>query len=213
MASAELSLTASAADIRLLLFDVGGVLVEVEGATEALRELEPSLTAAQFWRRWLLSPTVRAFETGQIGPPQFAQQVIAEFGWDWQPQQFLRSFIGWPSGVFDGVPQLLARLPSRYQRALLSNSNVLHWSRIVEDMGLGAYFEHAFASHLTHTIKPDAAAFQHVLEALDCRAGQVLLFDDNPLNVEAARSFGLQAQLVRGPAAVEAHLQQLGIMS
>ena len=60
------------ADIRVLLFDVGGVLVELGGVEAMLGWLDNRLTPDQLWRRWLESENVRQFETGRIDAPQFA---------------------------------------------------------------------------------------------------------------------------------------------
>jgi putative hydrolase of the HAD superfamily len=107
---------------------------------------------------------------------------------------------------------MLARIPRTYRRAVLSNSNALHWPRVRDDMGLGAAFDSHFVSHLTGRIKPDADAFEHVLDSLGCRAAQVLFLDDNLLNVGAARELGIQAFCVRGAAEAERLLTGIGIL-
>ena len=109
-----------------MLFDVGGVLVELGGVEVILAWLGNRLTADELWHRWLQSVAVRRFETGQIDASEFAAGVIAEFGLAVEPKQFLESFIGWPTGLYPGTLELLSRIPRRYRRALLSNSNPLH---------------------------------------------------------------------------------------
>src|ERR1700719_2242221 len=158
-----------ATDTRVLLFDVGGVLVELSGVETMLGWLGGSITTDELWRMWLQSKSVREFETGRLAPDEFAAGVIAEFGLPVEPQQFLTSFTGWPTGLFPGTLEMLARIPSSYRRALLSNINVLHWTRVVDELQLGPAFEHHFASHLTGRIKPDAEAFEHVVAELNCR--------------------------------------------
>jgi glucose-1-phosphatase len=190
--------TATATDTRVLLFDVGGVLVELGGVEVILKWLDNRITAEELWRQWLQSQAVRGFETGQIGAPEFAAGVIAEFGLAVDTKQFLDSFVGWPTGLYPGTLEMLARIPRHYQRALLSNSNALHWPRVLDEMGLGPAFDNHFVSHLTGRIKPDREAFEHVLQALDCEPAQVLFFDDNALNIEAAQRLGMQAVQVRG---------------
>ena len=199
--------------IRVVLFDVGGVLVELSGVATLLGWLEHRMTAQELWSLWLHSPSVRAFETGRIDERQFAAGILAELRLDIEPGSFLQSFTHWPTGLYPGALQMIERIPSHYRRALLSNSNVLHWRRVLDEMGLGAVFEHQFASHLMGKIKPDAEAFQHVLESLDCRASQVLFLDDNALNVEAARSVGMRSQRVRGVHEAQRSLQQAGIIT
>jgi putative hydrolase of the HAD superfamily len=200
-------------DIRVVLFDVGGVLVELSGVATLLDWLDHRITAEQLWSLWLRSPSVRAFETGRIDDRQFAAGVLAELRLDIEPGHFLHSFTHWPSRLYPGALEMIERIPSRYRRALLSNSNVLHWRRVLDEMGLGALFEHRFASHLIGKIKPDAEVFEHVLESLDCRASQVLFLDDNALNIEAAGKVGMRARLVRGIPEAQRTLQQAGIIS
>ena len=51
-------------DIRVLLFDVGGVLVQLSGVEVMLEWLDHRISVDELWRRWLQSVPVRKFETG-----------------------------------------------------------------------------------------------------------------------------------------------------
>jgi len=206
------SLTGIATDPKVLLFDVGGVLVQLSGVETMLGWMGEKATSDEMWHMWLHSTPVRDFETGRIGAEEFAVAVTAEFSLPVNPQQFLASFTGWVTGLYPGTLEMLAQIPGSYQRAVLSNSNALHWTRVVDDLRLGPAFSHHFVSHLTGRIKPDADAFQHVVESLGCRPEQVLFLDDNALNVEAATRFGMQAVRVRGIAETRAALTERGII-
>ncbi len=198
--------------IRVVLFDVGGVLVQLSGVATVLGWVADRWTPAQMWHKWLHSPAVRAFETGRSDSATFAVDLVAEFELGVEPALFIESFAGWPTGLYPGAHELVARIPSRYTRALLSNSNALHWSRVIDDFGLGALFEHQFVSHLTGRIKPDRDAFEHVVSSLGCDAGSVFFLDDNLLNVEAAREAGMQAALVSGVEGAEQALRKAGVI-
>jgi glucose-1-phosphatase len=199
-------------DIGVLLFDVGGVLVQLSGIETMLDWLGNSMTAEELWARWLRSASVRQFETGRTQAGEFAVSVTREFGLDIGPVQFLESFEGWPLGLYPGAMEMLSRIPSRYRRALLSNSNALHWPRLLNDMGLKAAFEHRFVSHLTGKIKPDNAAFEDVVNSLGCSPQHVLFIDDNMLNVEAAQAFGMHAARAVGPLEAQRVLTEFGII-
>ena len=200
------------ADIGVVLFDVGGVLVRLSGIETMLDWLGSSITAEELWVRWLRSDSVRQFETGRTEASEFAVGVTREFGLDIEPALFLESFRGWPLGLYPGVMEMLARIPARYRRALLSNSNALHWPRILNDMGLKSAFEHRFVSHLTGKIKPDRAAFEDVVNSLGCSPQHVLFIDDNMLNVEAARTLGMHAARAVGPVEAQRVLTEFGII-
>ena len=207
-----MTITSAQKEIRVLLFDVGGVLVQLGGVEAMLGWLGGAVTADELWRRWLHSVSVRRFETGQVDADEFAAGVIAEFGLGVEPQKFLKAFIEWPTGLYPGTLEMLARIPRSYRRAVLSNSNAVHWPRVMNDMQLGSAFDSLFVSHLTGRIKPDPDAFEHVVDSLGCTPGEVLFLDDNSINVEAARSYGMRAIRVRGVIEAQSALVDFGII-
>jgi len=199
--------------IRIILFDLGGVLIELTGVPALLAWIGNRLTPEELWRMWLSSPVVRAFETGKVGPDTFANQLIADLGLPVSRQEFLAAFRAWPKGVFPGAVDLVRRISPPYVRATLCNTNVLHWPRFMDEMGLGNLFEHHFASHLMGKLKPDREVFEHVVAALGCEPSAILFLDDQPLNVEAAQAIGLQAVCVRGVQEAERVLTEVGVVS
>jgi putative hydrolase of the HAD superfamily len=64
--------------IRIVLFDVGGVLVELPGVPTTLAWIGNRVSHEELSRMWLTSPVVRAFETGRATPEVVADQLIAE---------------------------------------------------------------------------------------------------------------------------------------
>jgi putative hydrolase of the HAD superfamily len=198
--------------IRIILFDLGGVLVELTGAPKLLSLLGNSLQGEDLWAMWLASPAVRLFETGKIDPNQFAEQMMRELSLSIGAAEFLGEFVRLPKGLFEGVHELLARIPPTYVRATLSNNNVLHWPRLMHEMKLNDAFGHHFPSHLTGRIKPDAEAFQNVIEALGSAASSILFLDDNAANIAAAKDQGIAAQQVKGTKEVERVLLRYGVI-
>jgi glucose-1-phosphatase len=198
--------------IRVVLFDVGGVLVELSGVPAMLAWMGNRVSPEELWRMWLTSPVVRAFECGRTAPETFADQLIAEMALAVERDQLLHDFERWAVGPFPGALDLVGRVPRRYMRATLCNSNALHWPRLMTDTRLAKAFDQHFVSHLMGRIKPDADAFQFVTETLNCAADEVLFLDDNQLNVEAAQRVGMQAIQVKGVAAAEEALVEAGVM-
>jgi putative hydrolase of the HAD superfamily len=153
--------------VRVVLFDLGGLLIELSGIDTFRSWVGDRLSVEDIWHRWLTSPAVRAFEMGQIPPDLFADQLIDEFTLPVARDQFLAAFTAWPRGVCSGAEDLVRRVDRRCARAMFSNSTVLHWPRVLDEFGLGALFEHHFASHLMGKVKPD----RHAFETCHCRAG------------------------------------------
>jgi putative hydrolase of the HAD superfamily len=198
--------------IRVVLFDVGGVLVELSGVPSMLAWMGNRVSPEELWRMWLTSPVVRAFETGRTAPETFADQLIAEMALPVERDQLLHDFERWAVGPFPGALDLVGRVPRRYTRATLCNSNALHWPRLMKDTRLAEAFDHHFVSHLVGRIKPDEDAFHYVTETLNCAANEILFLDDNQLNVEAAKKIGMSAVQVKGVAAAEEALVEAGVM-
>jgi glucose-1-phosphatase len=198
--------------IRVVLFDLGGVLVELGGVSTVISWMADPVSTEELFRMWLTSPAVRAFESGRIDPSLFAEQLILEMSFQVERDALLEEFARWPVGTFPGALELLARVPRRYTRATLSNTNSLHWPLVMGQMKLESAFDHHFASHLTGKIKPDEEAFQHVTKALGCSADEVLFLDDNQLNIDAAQKCGMHAVRVKGVPAAERALLEFRVI-
>jgi len=199
--------------IRCIVFDIGGVLVELKGIATMLGWMRNPSDEAGLWRAWLGSPAVRDYERGRIDAGEFAAGVVEDFGLSVTPEQFLAGFADWPSGPLPGAHELLRDVRTDVMRATLSNSNALHWSRIMHEMAFESYFDHHFASHLIDRIKPDHDVFAHVIQALGVRPDEMLFVDDNAINIDAARRCGLTAYRCAGPGEARARLAAAGLLT
>lgn len=199
-------------EIRVILFDVGGVLVELSGLATLLSWLGHCVTAKQARALWLTSPTVRLFETGKMQPSAFAQQMITEMGLRVDSEEFLTELYARSQRIMPGAVELVRRIPRIFVRATLCNTNALQWPRLMEQDDLAGAFDHHFASHLIGKIKPDEEAFQHVLATLGCKGPETLFLDDSQLNVAAAKRVGLTAYHVQGPVEAEQALREAAVL-
>jgi putative hydrolase of the HAD superfamily len=191
------------------LFDLGGVLIRVSGIPTMMEWT--GLPSEQFWERWLASPTVRRFEAGQLSAELFASQLVSEFDLPVDASDFLNQFTNWLAGPYPGAAELLKALTPHYRLASLSNTNALHWERMVNKMDLLEGFDFNFPSHQTGLLKPDKQAFNYVCEALDTKPEKILFLDDNQVNVDAAASFGIVSYRVQGVEGAQKILANLGM--
>jgi glucose-1-phosphatase len=198
--------------IRVVLFDLGGVLVELAGVPTVLKWMDNRISPEELWKMWLQSPAVRAFETGRTDAGSFADDLIAEMALPVVREKLIEEFKLWPRGLFPGALEMVKHIPPRYTRATLSNSNALHWPRLMKELQLAEAFDQHFASHLIGKIKPDEEAFHHVTHSLRCAAEEILFLDDNKLNVDAAARVGMKAIQVKGVAAAERALREAGVI-
>jgi putative hydrolase of the HAD superfamily len=201
------------ASIDTVIFDVGGVLVELSGVQQMLAWCRGRLSEAELWPLWLASPAVRAFESGRCDAATFGAEVVREFGLNVGPAEYLAAFERWPRALFPGAAELLRSLSPRPQLISLSNTNALHWNYVCDELGLGPLFDRHFPSHETGLMKPDHEVFDFVVQSLCGSAERMLFLDDNPLNVAAARAAGMQACRVAGIEQTAAQLRNLGFQT
>jgi putative hydrolase of the HAD superfamily len=89
---------------------------------------------------------------------------------------------------------LMTDLTARGVRQVIATNNEARRTRyITEDMGFGARVERVFASGHIGVMKPDAAFFAHITDALAIAPADILLIDDREANVLAARKCGWHA--------------------
>jgi len=197
--------------IQVLLFDLGGVLVEFDGIAPLIALSGNKLDREGARRFWLMSPAVRKFETGRCDGEEFARGAITELGVAMAPDVFLRQFVSWDRGPMDGALSLLDALKPRFLLACLSNNNVLHWNRLREETKLPEKFHRCYLSQEIGVMKPDRESFGHVIRDLKTSPEHILFFDDNPECVEAAKLAGLNARRARGVGEVKTALAELGL--
>jgi len=199
-------------EIRVILFDVGGVLVELSGLAMLLSWLGHGVTAEHARTLWLTSPTVRLFETGKMKAPAFAEQMITELGLRVCSDEFLTELYARSQRILPGAVELVRRIPRIFVRATLCNTNAVQWPRLMEQHDLIWAFDHHFASHMTGKIKPDVEAFQHVLATLGFEGPETLFLDDSQLNVAATKRVGMTAFQVQGPLEAERALREASVL-
>jgi putative hydrolase of the HAD superfamily len=196
---------------RVVLFDLGGVLVEL-GGIDRFGGLIGEVDEAEIWRVWLTSCWVRRYERGQCSRREFAEGMVVEHGLTVTAEVFLEQFSSWPQGLIPGAQDLVAGLASHVRPACLSNTNELHWNEQIDAKLLQALFDTRFLSYELGLVKPDREIFEHVVDGLGCDSTEVLFLDDNQLNVDGARSVGLDAHCVSGVAACRDMLAALGLL-
>lgn len=183
----------------LLLFDLGGVLVEFAGPKELGRHLRWPSTPEVILKRWTECPHTEEFERGKLSPTEWAERFVRDWDVNLSPEELLTKFTTWSRRVLPGAKELLEQLRSRYRLAALSNSNELHWERNTRELRLIELFEFAISSHQVGLCKPDPEIFKIAIERAKVSSPDaIVFFDDLAANVEAAKAAGLRAYQVRG---------------
>lgn len=105
--------------------------------------------------------------------------------------------------------ELIEECSERFQIACLSNTNHLHWPKILERYPVMKFFSPALASHELGLAKPNLAAFRKVEEIIDAHPEQITFFDDKQDNVNAALAAGWGAFLFVTPEQCRNQIERL----
>ena len=207
-----LLLSPGAADA--LLFDLGRVVLDIDFSKVVAcwaghAGCEPAHLAGRFsWR----DEFYQRHEKGEISDGEFFAALRALFGVELSDAQFLEGWNAIFAGEMPGIAPLLARASQRLPLYAFSNTNaphVEHFSKAYAEV-LG-YFREVYLSSAIGLRKPDAAAYDHVVNAIGVPASRIVFFDDLAENIEGARARGLLAVHVQSSADVAAALDALGI--
>jgi len=192
-----------AAEIKAVLFDIGGVIIRTEdpGPRERLAGCY-GMDRTGIDRLVFGSSTAQAAERGQEPESAVWANVQRELSLSAeQLAQFQTEF--WAGDRADSsMIHLLAELHSRGIRTgLLTNSWLpdplpLFWTRYpLAEAEVRAALDVAVSSARIGVQKPAARIYQAALEELGTRAEETVFIDDFPHNIAAARELGLRAIL------------------
>jgi glucose-1-phosphatase len=196
-----------------LLFDLGRVVLDIDfNRTLTCWAGHAGCEPSDIVERFARDEAYRHHEIGKISDEAYFDSLRASLGIGISDAQFLEGWNAIFAGEMPGIAPLLARAAGSLPLYAFSNTNaphVEHFSKAYADL-LG-YFREVYLSSAIGLRKPDAAAYDHVVNAIGVPASRIVFFDDLAENIEGARARGLVAVHVRSSADVAAALDALGI--
>ena len=200
--------------IRAVIFDFGGVLCPMPGTAdlEPLRRLsgipEPAFEAC-FWRRRL------DYDRGTLDGPAYWRDIAQQVGTTFSTQQIEDliaqdvamwqkldpAVMDWVGGLKQsGVKTaILSNMPPDLARYLRSHAEWLN------------QFDFVVFSAELGLVKPDSGIYRACLEGLDVQAAETVFLDDIPVNVERARTLGINGIRFVSMAELSDDIQPLGL--
>ena len=199
-----------------IIFDFGGVFNNahetLDGFASAAQRFghEPQALYDLFYS----GPAWQAAKLGRMTSDAYWRQMMAELGLD--PAGDVAAF---RSELFVGeqlnaeVVAIAERLSQRYPLALLSNATDELEQLLEEQFGIHHLFQVVVNSARAGVAKPDPQAYWLALEGLGLEPAETLFIDDKPRNIVAAEALGIPAIHFTDAAALEADLQQRGLLT
>jgi HAD superfamily hydrolase (TIGR01509 family) len=198
--------------IKAVIFDLGGVIVpfDFKRAYTRMEGLCP-YPAAEIPQRLRSTDLVTRFETGRVGPQDFAREISEILKLKTTYDEFCDIF----NCIFTKetlVPEsLLERLRARHRLLLLSNTNPIHFAMIDISYPIVRHFHDRVLSYEVGAQKPAPRIYQEAIALAGCRPQECFFTDDIASFVEAARREGIDAVQFHSAAQIERELMSRGL--
>ena len=200
----------SPAAIEALLFDLGGVVIDID-FERALRSWEQHsrLSLDEIRRRFAMDGPYEQHERGEIDAAEYFEHLRGVLELEGSDEDVARGwnaiYVGEISQTLDDICAAKRKLPC----FAFTNSNPTHQSTWIAAYPRAATaFDRIFVSSELGSRKPEREAFEAIAEAIGIASSATLFFDDSLENVVGARRAGLQAVHVRTPLDVTRALEQ-----
>jgi glucose-1-phosphatase len=203
----------SPGDADALLFDLGRVVINID-FTKVLAcwaghaGCAPSDIAARF----AADEIYFDHERGKVTDEEFFDNLRRLLGITITDEQFLEGWNSIFAGEMDGIVPLLERASQHLPLYAFSNTNRAHIAAFTSEYAeVLKPFREIYLSSSIGLRKPDAEAFDHVVNAMGVPASRIVFFDDLAENIVGARARGLKAVHVTSTADIADALDALGI--
>ena len=182
--------------IRAVLFDADGVVVfpwRFARYLEQERNITREMTREFFWGLFADCLVGKA-DLRDVLPP-----FLEQWGWKESLADFTRIWFETEDAVDGRVISVIRRLRESGYTCCLATSQERHRAQYMKTaMGFSKIFDRMFFSHAIGFQKPDPRFYKSVTADLDISGEQILFWDDDLHNVEAARKCGWNAELYLG---------------
>ena len=202
-------------EIKVILFDLGRVLVDFDHSRSAARIAAfCSMTPRQIYDLFFESRVTKDFEAGKITPEDFYLQVKQMLGLELGYASFepIWNDIFFLSAQNRLVFGLVNNLRANYKTALLSNINILHYKYLKKNFPVFGAFDRIFLSFQLGLIKPDKEIYNLVARDLGVRPPEIFYTDDRGELVESAISLGMRGCVFTNFGQLISDLEKSGIM-
>jgi len=184
--------------IRLFVFDLGNVILPFEHRQIAVKLHETSRIQDRFTPDDLFKflfdtdrGLVNPYEEGLMSSVDFFAKLREKYKLELEFDEFKDIW----NIIFQEDPEvndaILYLKNKGYPVFLLSNTNELHFSYIMERYPIVNSLDEWILSYEVGAKKPKQKIYDAIFEKTDAARGEVLYIDDIPAYVEAAKTYGL----------------------
>lgn len=176
-----------------VIFDCDGMLVDSDRVSDRLMaDGAPIEEIKQFFSD--------PFQRCVIGAADLKEELaLVKRSWGWKGSvEELCAY--WFSPAHNRIDQRYAEIINslrvRGVRAFVATNNEKYRTRnLIQERGLGAWFDDSFSSSTLGSKKPEARFYDEIISRIGVPAEEIFYFDDDPGNIKGALACGLDARL------------------
>ena len=188
---------------RNLLFDLGGVIIDLDQARciAALTALGDT-HAKEMLQLYAQQGEFMKLEEGAMSATEFLDYMRRRIGRKASDKEIIDAINEFLIGIPVERLQLLRQLRKRFKVFMLSNTNPIMFDTKITDffmqegLSVSHYFDDIFLSYQLKASKPNAEIFEKVIEQAHIIHQETLFFDDSQKNLETATALGFKTVLV-----------------
>lgn len=204
--------------IKLFVFDLGNVILPFEHRQIAVKLHEKSTEKEAFTPEQLFdvmfdlqNGLINPYEEGLMSSAEFLSNLKRQFRLDIDMNAFSNIW----NPIFRDDPEVNKVIfylkEKRYPLFLLSNTNELHFSYIMENYPIVHWFDEWLLSFEVGAKKPKQRIYDAIFEKIDVKPSEVFYVDDISKYVKTAQQLGLNGVVFRSAAQLWDFIQKNGI--
>ncbi|MEZ4924327.1 MAG: HAD family phosphatase [Crocinitomicaceae bacterium] len=187
-------------DFEAIIFDLGGVILNLDYnlTINAFKELGGN-RFDELYTQAYQTEIIDQFEIGKATSDEFVHFMMSFLPDISDPERIVKAWNVMLLDLPDYRIDFLRRIGKHKRIFLFSNTNAIHFKevhKILGSIGCNNFFEEVFEkayfSHLVGKRKPNANAFQLVINENNIDPSRTLFIDDSIQHIEGAQKVGLQ---------------------
>lgn len=198
--------------IRGIIFDIGGVLVDVK-VKSFLKQFvkEAGLSKDQLYQMILLGEEWEKFEKGLITEDQLKEKIERDHGI--KPELMDRMATGWRDSIKanNETIDVARKLSKKYKLFALSNVDENTTKQCFDRFDFYPYFDEIILSWKVHMRKPEPEIYEYTLKRMGLKPEEVVFIDNYPINLPKPKEMGIRTILYKDAGQLKKDLKELGI--
>lgn len=178
--------------IKAIIFDLGGVIVNVDKRGQYKKFSEYSNKPASFIKRYLGDSCLKkSFEKGRISARQFHSEMSLELNLKMNFKNFKKEWCN-IFALNKDVEEIIENLKKKFILVLLSNTDILHFEHIRKKHSIIDAFDEHILSYKEGCRKPHPLMFLKAIKKARTLPFNCLYIDDTLECVCAAQMIGMK---------------------